>query len=104
MVSIRAKGASGRVRNCALRRHSSNSESAFESATMPLPMPISPLSAASTTVRMATLNCASPDGAGIDAARIRLELVDDLHGADLGRAGYRAAWEQRAEHVLEPHV
>ena len=44
------------------------------------------------------------DGAGIDAARTRLELADDLHGAHLGRAGDRAAGEQGAEHVLEPHV
>ena len=35
------------------------------------------------------------DRAAIDAARLRLELVDDLHGADLRRAGDRAAGKAR---------
>ena len=39
------------------------------------------------------------DGAGVDAALDRLQLVDDLHGADLGRAGDGAGGEGGAQHV-----
>ena len=35
------------------------------------------------------------DGAGVDAARVRLQFADDFHGAALGRAGDRAAGIQR---------
>ena len=44
------------------------------------------------------------DRAGIDAARLTLQFADDLHGANLRRAGDRAARKQRAQHVLEPHI
>ena len=45
-------------------RHSSYSSPAFESATMPAPMPseASPVSRSTTSVRMATENTASPPG------------------------------------------
>src|SRR3990170_3656105 len=50
------------------------------------------------------------DGSGIDAARRRLQLADDLDGADLGRAGDRAAGEEGAQLLvhgepgLEPRI
>src|SRR5438874_13131513 len=44
------------------------------------------------------------DGARVEAATGRLELVDQLHGADLGRAGDRTAGEQRADHVDRARV
>jgi hypothetical protein len=43
------------------------------------------------------------DAAAVDAALLGLELVDDLHGADLGRAGDGAggeAGEERGEGVV----
>jgi hypothetical protein len=39
------------------------------------------------------------DGAAVHLAAVRLELVDDLHRAALGRAGDRAAGEARLERV-----
>src|SRR5438132_11708418 len=44
------------------------------------------------------------EGAGVRAARDRLELADDFHGAHLGRAGDRAAREGRAQKLGETHV
>src|SRR5262249_48462035 len=35
---------------------------------------------------------------------VRLELVDDLHGADFGRAGDRAPREGRADHIDRPRA
>ena len=40
-----------------------------------------------------------PDRPAIGAARITLDLVDQLHRPDLGRAGNRTAGKQRADHV-----
>ena len=42
------------------------------------------------------------DRAGIQAAPVGLQLVDDLHGADLRRAGDRAAGEHGADDVVRP--
>ncbi|KOF54095.1 hypothetical protein AD428_09230 [Achromobacter sp. DMS1] len=42
--------------------------------------------------------------AAVDAAAHGLELVDDLHGLDLGRAGERAGGEGRAQHVHAAHA
>ena len=39
------------------------------------------------------------DGAGIDAARPRLQAVDELHGTDFGRAGDRAAGKERGKNL-----
>ena len=39
------------------------------------------------------------DGAGVRAAAVRLQLVDDLHGADFGRAADGARREARLEGV-----
>ena len=39
------------------------------------------------------------DGAGVDVAAVRFQLVDDLHGADLGGAGDGAAGKGGAEAV-----
>src|SRR5690606_18530020 len=39
------------------------------------------------------------DRAGVDVALDRLELADDLQGADLGRPADRAGGERRAQHV-----
>ena len=39
------------------------------------------------------------NGAAVDAAARGLELFDDLHGADLGRAGERAGGKAGAEGV-----
>ena len=56
-----------------------------------------------TAVRMATLElCAAigrdnADCAGVDAARLRFQGMDKLHGAHFGRAGDGGAGKQRAE-------
>ncbi len=56
-------------------------------------------------VRIAMLKPLDPprlkiaDRAGVEAAAVGLELVDDLHGADLGRAGDRAAGKEGPDHV-----
>ena len=42
------------------------------------------------------------DRTGVEAAPVRLELVDDLHGADLGGTGDRAAGKDGANHVDRP--
>ena len=39
------------------------------------------------------------EGPAVEPAAARLELVDDLHGADLRRAGERARRERRDERV-----
>ena len=41
------------------------------------------------------------DGAGVDAAGMGFEVADDLHGADLGGSGDRAAGEHGGEDVVE---
>ena len=81
---------------------------------MPPPTPYSatPLSASTTTVRMATLKHArgpgAPSGARyahrsrVDASRRILEVADDLHGPHLGRPRHRPAREQRPQHVRRP--
>jgi hypothetical protein len=43
-------------------------------------------------------------GAAVDAALDGFELVDDLHRADLGRAGQRAGREGGAQHVQAAHA
>ncbi len=40
------------------------------------------------------------DGAGVGAAPVALQLGDDLHGADLGRAGHRAGGEAGPQGVV----
>ena len=58
-----------------------------------------------TSVRMTMLRSAAPltreqaERAGVDAARAGLERVDDLHRAQLRRAGHRAAGERGAHRV-----
>ena len=42
------------------------------------------------------------DHAGVRAPLDRLEVVDDLHGPHLGRAGHRAGRERRPQHVDRP--
>ena len=39
------------------------------------------------------------DGAGVKPALLRLQLADDLHGADFRRAGYRAGGKGRDEQI-----
>src|SRR5579862_2601387 len=41
------------------------------------------------------------DGAAIRPARFSLQLSDDLHGANLRRAGNRTAWKSRGEQFAE---
>ena len=77
---------------------------------MPLPMPISPArpvehDGADRDVELSVARGRDiADRAAIDAARLAFQFADDLHGANLGRTGDRAARKQRAQHVLEPHV
>ena len=72
-------------------------------------MPISPRPSRNTTgERIATLNCAFAsgrdvaDGAAVDAARLGLQLGDQLHGADLRRADDRARREDARISSLKP--
>ncbi len=81
---------------------------------MPPPTPYSaiPLSASTTTVLIATLNDAlgcpggrrrqEADGAAVDASRGVLEVGDDPHRPDLGRARDGSAGEERTEDVGQP--
>ena len=90
---------------------SSYSPSALEPHVMPPPTPYSALrlSVSRSTVRIGTLNRAAgasgpgrgeeADGAAVHAARSILELGDDLHRADLGRARDGTAGEEGTEDV-----
>ena len=81
---------------------------------MPPPARIEATPSSTTSVRMAMLRAQRAvvaemhDRAAIDPARLRLQLVDDLHRADLRGAGDRAAGEaggdqmQRVEAGLQP--
>src|SRR5689334_14901114 len=44
------------------------------------------------------------DGAGIDAPRLVLQLVDDLHRAQLRRAGHRTRWEAGPDRLGGRHL
>ena len=81
---------------------------------MPPPARTEATPSSTTSVRMAMLltqravEAEMQDRAAIDAARLRLQLVDDLHRADLRGAGDRAAGKaggdqmQRVEAGLQP--
>ena len=82
-----------------LVRLSSYSAAGLERAVMPPPPctradAVAELRGADGDVEVrAAVEADVADGAAVDAARGLLDLRDDLHGADLGRAGDRAAGE-----------
>ncbi len=78
---------------------SSHSACGSESATIPPPVCTNALAARDDSGSNGDIQANRPveaevaDGAGVDAADCRLELVNDLHGANLRSAGDRAARE-----------
>ena len=90
---------------------SSHSRSGTESATMPAPVCTDATPSAITHVRIVIARSMRraagrdvSDCARIWAAPLGLELVDDLHRADLRRTRHRAGGERRAKHVEPGHA
>ena len=85
-----------RMSGPALSKHSRNSSSASESATIPPAAPshtrpVAEFEGPDGDVQLEPGNRATvPDSAGTDLARHRLQLMNDLKRPDLGRAGHRS--------------
>ena len=85
-----------------LSHASASSRSGSESATMPPPACQRTWPSATTAVRIGrpssrSSRCDETERAGVDPARGRLQLGDDLHRAHLRRAGDRPAGKRRRE-------
>ena len=100
-----------RRNGCAFTIVSSASSAASESSVTAPPVPYRARPSWTVAVRIAidairrcAARLAREHRAAVEAARLALQAVDDLHRAALRRARDRAAREARDEHVGMPHV